>query len=69
MYAFDDHDDHDDHDVLQCVPQVDAKGDMEATLKSACSSFISCAVEVVASPIFAWANKVERSGSAGSFVP
>lgn len=38
--------------------QVDAKGDMEASLKSACSAFITCAVELVASPLLSWTNKV-----------
>ncbi|CAN0405536.1 unnamed protein product [Ectocarpus sp. 12 AP-2014] len=37
--------------------QVDAKGDMEASLKSACSAFITCAVELVASPLLSWINK------------
>eukprot|EP00903_Cladosiphon_okamuranus_P006806 g6634.t1 len=37
--------------------QVDAKGDMEASLKSACSAFITCAVELVASPLLSWLSK------------
>ncbi|CAM9172274.1 unnamed protein product [Laminaria digitata] len=38
--------------------QVDAKGDMEASLRSACNSFVACAVDLVASPLLSWASKV-----------
>ncbi len=31
---------------------------MEASLKSACSAFISCAVDLVASPLLSWLSKV-----------
>lgn len=31
---------------------------MEASLKSACSAFITCAVELVASPLLSWLSKV-----------
>ena len=37
---------------------------MEASLKSACSAFITCAVELVASPLLSWLSKVMKEQTA-----